>query len=72
MKQTILYQPKNEVKEIKIDNTTLSNIFLISHMLYNYLLKAMCWTIYLLRQFYMSMGIYKLDNIFVVNICYIL
>jgi hypothetical protein len=61
-----------EVKEIKIDNTTLSNIFLISHMLYNYLLKAMCWTIYLLRQFYMSMGIYKLDNIFVVNICYIL
>jgi hypothetical protein len=45
MKQTILYQPKNEVngsKGNKIDNTTLSNIFLISHMLHNYLLKAMC------------------------------
>jgi hypothetical protein len=30
------------------------------HILYNYLLKTMCWTIYLLRPFHMSMHIYGL------------
>jgi hypothetical protein len=41
-------------------------------MLYNYLFKIMCWKIYLLRSFYMCVHIYGLDNIFIVNIWYIL
>jgi hypothetical protein len=39
-------------------------------MLYSYLLKAIS-IIYLLRQFYMCMHIYKLDDIFIVNVWYI-
>jgi hypothetical protein len=68
------YLAKNEGNKMEgkeIENTTLSNIFFANCMLYNYLLKTMCWTIDFQTVLHVNVYLW-IVQIFILNAWYIL